>query len=421
MKQERVEVVLKPRKQPPAPLSHAAARTCFELLQDGRSTVLWGPGDSNVEETARRVMAHLERAGRSPLEIHSEEDLAAARAARVPQPVYCTRAAALRPRGGRSAFGEGFSDGFQKADEETFFYWLAASEDPRPLEPVARLVENADLTLDEDLARFSLASPEYVREVHQRAAGVIGVMDRFFDGLTEAELSKWLWQALATDDLGILAVYRSVLDGHPSLVTEIAAIEEWRLVASGLFRRDGTERNPWYRELLGHRWIDAQLERCEPLPPPRFVLVLGTSTVAQEVASALGARGRDYGLVVLGHEPEPQDALVRSFFEALPAAVSRASRVQVITDANAPAATEALALGATLVSLDGDEPQRIVEHASALVDASGSPELDGSHALIERAASRQLPIFHAPHDHPRDVARHALHFLDSHLQPPARK
>jgi hypothetical protein len=352
--------------------------------------------------------------------------------------VYCASSVELRSRGGsqvpnqENAFqsdavqpdafqtGLGHGGSFEDAAEEVFFYQLAGSQDPRRFEGVASLVENTDLTLEEALARFSRANPENVRAIHQRAAGVIGVMDRFFQGLTEAELLSWLWQALATDDIGVLTAYRTVLDGHPSHVTEIAAIEEWRLVVSGLFRRDGTERNPWYRELLGHRWLDEQLERRGRLPPPRFVLVLGTSEVAVEVARALGPRGRDYGLMLRGHEIESQDELVRRFFWNLPSEVPRASRAQVILDVNSPAATQAGALGATLVHLDGEEPHRIVERAHAVIDASDRS--DGSRALVERAQSNGIPIFQFNfRDGPRDVSVRALQFLDERFHQPMRK
>ncbi|HSK03492.1 MAG TPA: hypothetical protein VK932_19705 [Kofleriaceae bacterium] len=402
------------------PLAHASARTCFELLQDGRSVALWGPGDSDVEGTAKLVMAHLARAGFSPHVVGSEAELALARAARRPRAVYGTRDPRLLPRLVREDLdARSFaSQGAQLSGEETFFYWLAPHEDPTQLDDVARLVQNEDLTLEEALARYATANPENVRTIHDRTAGVIGIMDRFFEGLTDAELARWLWDALATDDVGVLALYRELLDGHPSRVHNINTIEDWRLVASGLFRSGRFERNRWYRELLGHRWIDAQLERPRPWPAPRYVLVLGTSTTAQQVAHALGARGRDYGLVVLGHEPAPQDALVLSYFAALPAEVPRGGRVQVILDTNAPAVTKAISFGATLVPLDGEEPQRIVARAHAVVDARGPAEHEGSQALVDRARSSGLPIVHAdPREAPEAVATRALELLDRAFSP----
>ncbi len=411
-----------PDAPPLPPLAHTAARTCLDLLRDGRSVALWGPGDSEVEGTAEFVIAHLKHAGLRPRVVGSEEELAAARADRVPRPVYCTRDPHLRPRRVPRAFQRGaFQEGaFQVSRDETFFYWLAPREHPDQLDGVARLVENEDLTLDEAFARYAIANPENVRAIHERAAGAIGLMDRFFEGLTDAELARWLWEALATDDVDVLAVYRVVLDGQPTHVFEISAVEEWRLVASGLFRRDGSERNPWYREILGHRWIDEQLERRGRLPPPRFVLVLGTSTAAEEVAHALGARGQDYGLVVRGDEAELPDELVRKFIRALPSEVPRASRVQVILDANAPTATVAGALGATLVHLDGEQPQRILERANALVYAGEHSE--STRALVERAQSNGIPIFRASRrDRPGDVAARALELLDEQFQRPTRK
>jgi len=241
------------RQWPLPPLGYAAAIECFEALRGGQSVALWGPGDSGIEETVRVVVAHLEHAGHSPIPIESEEELATARAANVPHPVFCMSSAQSSERS------------LGRLGPEVYFSQLAPSQLPitiRGFSYTVNLLENKDLTLEEALAQYPRINPDLVRPFHEQAAGAIGVLERLISGVSESDLATWLAQALATADLDILAAYRSVLDEHSP---DLSGIEERRLVTSGVFRRDGTERNPLWLHPCGDRY---EVTDTRPLEPP---------------------------------------------------------------------------------------------------------------------------------------------------------